>query len=146
MKLCFLRVLMSLICINLIICDRIPRTILPIKYDLSVTPYFETQSDSYFTGFLVLTFKPLKHNQVNRLVLHADGLVINSYTLLENDKNVIGHKDVISDSGNQLLYFDYGRPLSVDNKYEIRINYSGRISEDGWGLFKGVYEHEKRKR
>lgn len=136
-----------LILTNLSDCDRIPRTVLPIKYDLTLTPYFETELDSYFKGNLVFKFKPLKHNQIRRVAAHADGLEVNSVVMLESGKSVMGQQPLINDSANQLIYFDYGYPLSVDKDYELHINYSGTISSnDGWGLYKGDFTHEGKKR
>lgn len=129
-------------------CDQIQRKLYPIEYDLTLTPFFESESDSYFEGRLVFTFKPFRHHTARTIALHVEGLNITTLVLLQSDLNHIKQLEATFeyDLVNQLINIDTGYELSVDYSYELHINYSGKITGDGWGLYKGSFEFEGSKR
>lgn len=129
-------------------CVKIVRKVFPIQYELTITPHFETELESSFEARLVFTFKPLHHGTDQTIELHADNLNFESFVLLANVGNTTRKLDatVSNDSVQQLITVDTGYPLSIDETYQFHVNYSGRIFDDGWGLYKGSYEHEGNQR
>lgn len=127
-------------------CDELS-TFYPIKYDLTITPYFETDSVSHFEARLVFTFSAFK-NLGKKFQLHADGLVIDSVVLLEDRYNGTKQMDLKFkyEKEEQRILFEAKHQLIFDRSYELHVNYSGNITEDGWGLYRGFYNHEGSKR
>lgn len=130
-------------------CVRIVQKVFPIKYDLTITPHFDTELESSFEARLVFTFKPLHHGTHQTIELHADNsLDFESFVLFSNvgDTTRKLEATVSNDSVLQLITVDAGYPLSVDETYHLHVNYSGRVFNDGWGLYKGSYEYEGNQR
>lgn len=129
-------------------CVKIVRKVFPIKYDLTITPHFETELESSFEARLVFTFKALHHGTDQTIELHADNLDVESFVLLANVGNATRKLEttVSNDKVQQLITVDAGYPLSIDETYQLHVNYSGRVFDDGWGLYKGSYEHKGNQR
>ena len=111
---------------------KLPKEVVPVQYDLSLTPNIEERT---FTGeeTVAVDFK----QAATRCVLNASDLAITSAQLSSSDGDLI-KPTVALDADAQTCTLTFPAEVPA-GRYQLAFQFSGKINSDGGGLFASTY-------
>ena len=112
------------------ITTQLPRGVVPLHYDVSITPHADTLT---FDGRVVVTVKVLE--PVNSITLNAADLNFPQVSL----SGVAAAPQVTTDAEAQTATFNFATPLKPGT-YQLDMIYDGKIGTQATGLFALDYE------
>ncbi|KAK5649332.1 hypothetical protein RI129_000361 [Pyrocoelia pectoralis] len=120
---------------------RLPSTIQPLQYNLSIEPNFVNVPEAHFNGSI--SIKLLIMSATNRITLHARNLLINSRSIKISDKNGTFRKieNVTIDSIRDFYIIQLLEPLLENQRVMLSIgNFSGNLNFDKVGFYLAKYK------
>lgn len=124
---------------------RLPTDVLPSKYVVELTPYFQSQNGKErftFDGKVDITLRTYRAD-IRQIVLHVNKLTLNGSPRLRDAVTVLTEIRIVSISSDvkthkYTLFLDKALPLNED--YVLSIQYSGSLSSDMRGFYRSSYE------
>jgi aminopeptidase N len=122
---------------------RLNEDVLPIHYDIHLTPYFDGAGDRSFTfdGRVEILVHTTRANVV-QIVMHANEMTIaDDWVVYEegNPTNPIPHPPLSYDQATYKLTLNLNRALRQGVNYIVVINYVGRLSDAMSGFYRSYY-------
>ena len=117
----------------------LPKNVIPISYDLTITPYFEFFT---FAGTVIIDLKPNQHMTTKSIILHADRLEIKSIRLFSSmfGSTIIEDIECVNyEPEAQWMNITAVEPLSTFKLYTLYIAYSGFLCDDLRGFYRSSY-------
>ncbi|XP_029428704.1 leucyl-cystinyl aminopeptidase [Rhinatrema bivittatum] len=118
--------------------NRLPRNIMPVRYDLVLHPNLTTKS---FTGSVQIMLNVTQESK--NIILHSSGLNITSVTLTSAAKIEV---DVLEYPTFAQIAVVPVKPLSQAQMYNLSIEYSAYLSDTYYGFYKIAYKDELQER
>ena len=119
---------------------RLPKDVIPVHYDLSLTTNVHENGNRAITGFVKILVKVL--TQTNSITLHNRGLTINYVNVLTKDGLGSIQVDFSHDNTREFLAITPVNPqvvLSAGNEYYIEISFRGNLRTDMGGFYRSLY-------
>lgn len=121
---------------------RLSRNVLPSNYDLTLTPYFNSQLPGQqftFDAFARVTLSTILPNE-NQIVLHAQNLTIKGISLREVGSQVpININSQAVDETTNKLTLVLASVLRSNTNYALEFTYSGILFSDMHGFYRSSY-------
>jgi aminopeptidase N len=122
---------------------RLNEDVLPIHYDIHLTPYFDVAGDKAFTfdGRVEILVKTTRANVV-QIVMHANQMTIADDWVVYEEGNPgapIPHPPYTYDQATNKLTLNLNRALRQDVNYKVVINYVGRLTDAMTGFYRSYY-------
>lgn len=147
--------------------ERLPKTIVPVHYDLAILPILI--NNPRLCGHLLLDFEVSSSilSPTNTITLHGveldlievklvkDITVENRFEKLEDicfsglsqspreDNNPVDEIGLSQDEENQKWNVTFSQALIPDRRYRLAVYYIGKINDDIQGFFRGSYVREE---
>lgn len=124
---------------------RLPTDVLPSKYVVELTPYFETKNGKErftFDGKVDITLRAVRAD-IRQIVLHANGLEVSGSPRLRDAVTVLTEIRIISLS-NDVRTHKYTlvleKALPINEDYVLSIQYLGHLTSNMRGFYRSSYE------
>ena len=121
----------------------------PIIYEVTFKAYYDYASrvsspekDGKFEGLISIVFKCVR--STNKIVLHSVGLDIAVSKLVSNADSTLNFtsNNVVYDPINDFVTIELTRNCRTSVEYELRLFFSGTLSNDFTGLYKSSFKYE----
>lgn len=118
---------------------RLPTTVRPSRYDLDITPYFETadgNTEFTFDGIARITLRATVAS-VRTIILHINDLEISSFvvgTLATGTAT-----DVVYNATSDFWTITLSADLPTETDTTVVVNYMGYMREDMAGFYRSYY-------
>lgn len=113
---------------------RLPDTVIPRTYDLTITPDLKTFK---FNGSVIIKVTVLK--STNEILLHSKHLEIDSVTFKSSNGSKLDTSYIL-DSKNDLLRISMKSGILANKtSWGIYIDYSGKLNDDMSGFYRSSY-------
>lgn len=124
---------------------RLPTDVLPSRYVVELTPYFETQNGKErftFDGKVEITLRAVQAD-IRQIVLHVNELEINGTPKLRDSITPLTEIRIVSISNDvrthkYTLFLEKALPINED--YVLSMQYVGKLSATMRGFYRSSYE------
>lgn len=120
---------------------RLPRSILPIKYDIKLLPFI-FEGNFTFNGNVSIVVKVLE--STNNVTLHAMDLVISQTEILSlNDtgpNKTVQIVEYSKDAEKQFHIVHLKHNLTMGHLYQIDMRFVGKLNDDLHGFYRSSYK------
>jgi hypothetical protein len=122
---------------------RLPRDLLPLRYDIKIHPYFKPQQmPEFFKGAVSINFTCTK--ETNKLVLHMKEIDLDNSTLRISSLTDRGFSTIekFAWSYDPLTHFFVARvdtSFKQDQNYTFSVEYKGYTKYDELGFYRSFY-------
>ncbi|XP_055618480.1 membrane alanyl aminopeptidase-like [Toxorhynchites rutilus septentrionalis] len=127
---------------------RLVDDVLPLHYDIELTPYFEdedAQRAFTFDGIAVIKLKPNKTG-VDKIMLHESKMQIQSIFLKRADDSFeVPIGALAYNEATEILTIPTNQPLSIDVEYFLIFNYVGVLGDDMHGFYRSYFNVNNQK-
>jgi len=114
---------------------RLPKTVQPISYDLYLKPNFASFE---FDGNVRIRVKVLE--ATNSITLHSNVREIKSIEVTENNSEPIDINDIDDTTDREKHFLTISSETGFEtNEYDIRIEFTGDLSDDMNGFYRSSY-------
>nr|QCI02834.1 aminopeptidase N [Chilo infuscatellus] len=132
---------------------RLVRTTVPRHYEVSLTPYFDTNDAKAFTfeGHVKIYISPTEEN-VNQIIMHCNDLVISSVTVAYTDSNNAtvqiqsAQQDLTCSETYSFLTISTSLALQLGVEYEVDMDFTGRLQTNMRGFYRSWYNDDTGRR
>lgn len=124
---------------------RLPSTIQPLQYNLSIEPNFANITDAYFNGTISIKLKVI--STTDQITLHSRDLVINLRSIQIDDNGTLQKiSNITLDTTRDFYTIGLFQPL-LENHYVVLTigNFSGRLKFDKVGFYLAKYRNQANK-
>lgn len=123
---------------------RLNSNVWPTSYEITITPYFNTEDDKAFTfdGHVKINLKTEEDN-VNQIKLHSEDLEFTSANITLLRGTAILQLDVTEpltfEKNYSFVYIKLTSPLQKSIDHSLTISYQGQIRSDLYGFYRSSY-------
>lgn len=120
---------------------RLPTRVVPINYELTITPYFDGEKQFTFDGIVRITIRTSQPN-VNEIVVHSHDLTIreNMNTLTEaKDPTTIVITNRSRNATTQKYTLSLASAMKTNIDYVLEFYYLGKMNSDMKGFYRSSY-------
>lgn len=118
---------------------RLPRSIVPITYNISIIPFL-TEGNFTFHGLVKILVNITV--DCNNITMHAVDLdIMNGTTVKDLKGNVLTLKNTYTVEDKQFFIIMTDDPLKRDMQLEIEMKFIGQISDNLQGFYRSSYEN-----
>jgi len=116
---------------------RLPENTSPISYDLWFAPNFSDWTVTGVANITIITVAP----DVKKVTLNLKDLTVNnvSIVIIDGPKRKVEIEDLVYLTNNEQFEIQLKRPVPLNKRLLLTINYEGKIREDMTGLYKSSY-------
>lgn len=127
---------------------RLPTTTQPIRYEVSLTPYFENAVRPFSFDGEVTIYLRAKEEDVSQIVMHCNDLNILTLqvTLLDGTPVTLQDTDVYTCDDYDFLKINTINPLELDQEYKVYITFIGRLQNNMRGFYRSWYVDSTKKK
>ncbi|XP_066591366.1 uncharacterized protein [Prorops nasuta] len=124
---------------------RLPTSIEPISYDISIEPNYPTSTTksaeiSTFHGTVIIN--AVAKQVTNYVILHAGSIELESVNVIKESNEIIINK-YVHKKDTEKLTITFTKSLSPEENIFITIIYNGRLRDDMIGFYKSSYMDSK---
>lgn len=120
---------------------RLPSTVFPRHYVLEIKPYL-IPDNFKFEGSVKISLECVK--KTNEIILHALNLTINedSVKLQTADNNDVEISGIKYYPEIHFIVIELNQYLNSNSSYQLSLNYSGKMLNDGKGIFYSTFDDQ----
>lgn len=116
--------------------ERLPESVAPEHYDLSLTTTVHTGARN-FTGYVKIRVRILANT--DSITLHNRGLMIQSLVLKSNSTGNVVSTSFANDASKDFLIIASAANLIQGEHYDIEIQFGGNLRTDMGGFYRSQY-------
>jgi len=130
---------------------RLPKNLIPYKYDILVKPQFENLVNNGFPydGEVTISFSCIENT--NNLIFHINKLLINNSTLKVTSLTDTSFTETVgftwrNDFERQFFVASLSQTFKANNNYTVFVQFTGYLTDDNAGFYRSSYLDNNQKR